>query len=75
MDKKYTWNLTDIFKTKGYVFKINANGGQFNDLDSVIVNDNKTTLPSPTRKGYNFLGYSTSSNGNVNYSIKKLLLY
>lgn len=62
-------NVTDIFKTKGYVFKINANGGQFNDLDSVIVNDNKTTLPSPTRKGYNFLGYSTSSNGNVNYSI------
>lgn len=61
-------NIVNIFNTKGYIFKINANGGQFNNSDSVIVNGNKTTLPSPTRNGYNFLGYSMSSDGSVNYS-------
>ena len=58
-------NIVNIFNTKGYIFKINANGGQFNNSDSVIVNGNKTTLPSPTRNGYNFLGW-IGSNGNTN---------
>ena len=61
--------LPSIFKTDGYVFKLNAGGGTFSSSDKVVVLNGKTTLPTPIRNGYTFLGYSNSSNGNVDYSI------
>lgn len=64
-----TKTLPSIFKTDGYVFKLNAGGGTFSSSDKVVVLNGKTTLPTPTRSGYTFLGYSNSSNGNVDYSI------
>lgn len=64
-----TKTLPSIFKTDGYVFKLNAGGGTFSSSDKVVVLNGKTTLPTPTRNGYTFLGYSNSSNGNVDYSI------
>ena len=64
-----TKTLPSVFKTDGYVFKLNAGGGTFSSSDKVVVLNGKTTLPTPTRNGYTFLGYSNSSNGNVDYSI------
>lgn len=58
--------ILNIFKTEGYTFKINANGGTFQD-NNVVVENNKTQLPNPTKKGYEFKGYSKNQNGNVDY--------
>ena len=60
-------DLESLFKTRGYVFKLNAGDGKFNG-GSVSVSKGKTDLPTPTRNGYTFLGYSNSSNGNTDYS-------
>lgn len=60
--------MINIFKTEGYTFKINANGGTYSN-ENVIVENNKTQLPNPTKKGYEFLGYSKDSNGVIDYPI------
>ena len=60
-------DIVSIFNTKDYVFKLNAKGGKFNSED-VTVSKGKTNLPTPTRSGYTFLGYSSSSNGNTDYT-------
>jgi len=61
-------NLSSVFKTKDYYFKLNGSGGTFNK-ESITISNGKTTLPTPTKSGYTFLGYSNSSNGNTDYSI------
>lgn len=61
-------NIKNDFNTKNYKFSINANGGTFSSNNSIIVSKGTTVLPSPNRVGYNFIGYSTNSNGNVIYS-------
>ena len=60
-------DLVSLFNTKDYVFKLNAKGGKFTGGD-VVVQKGQTNLPTPTKSGYTFLGYSSSSNGNTNYS-------
>ena len=60
-------DIVSIFNTKDYVFKLNAKGGKFNS-EGVTVSNGKTNLPTPTRSGYTFLGYSSSSNGNTDYT-------
>ena len=59
--------ISNVYKTEKYTFKLSGSGGVFS-ADDIIVNKGKTTLPTPTKRGYNFLGYSSSSNGNVDYS-------
>lgn len=61
-------NIKNNFKTKNYSININANGGVFNTNNNITISKGTTVLPSPSRTGYTFLGYSTSSTGNVNYS-------
>ena len=58
-------NLTNNFYTKKYNLSINGNGGTFSNA-SIIVKNNKATLPTPTKYGYDFLGYKDSNN--VSYS-------
>ena len=57
-----TKTLPSIFKTDGYAFKLNAGGGTFSSSDKVVVSNGKTTLPTPTRNGYTFLGYKVNDN-------------
>ncbi len=66
----YTTSTSNVstFNTKKYTFILNASGGIYESSNVSIV-DGKTTLPTPTKKGYNFLGYSNSLNGNIDYSI------
>ena len=57
-----------IFKTNGYTIKLNGNGGTYKTGSTVKIKNKNITLPTPSRNGYTFLGYSTSNNGSVNYS-------
>lgn len=63
-----TTNISNKFKTEKYSIKLDGNGGNYSSNSNLIINKNTVNLPSPTRKGYSFQGYSTSSNGNINYS-------
>lgn len=56
--------LKNKFNTLKYSFSLNGNGGSFTSK-SVIVKGDVTTLPIPTRYGYNFVGFGTSENGSV----------
>lgn len=60
-------NVNNKFDTKDYNFKINGLGGTYNSFDLTISNG-KSTLPTPTKDGYAFIGYSNTENGNVLYS-------
>ena len=64
-----TTKQTDIFHSKNYIFKLNANGGAFTKSDNTKIVSGSVNLPQPTRTGYTFLGYSNSSNGSVLYSL------
>lgn len=59
--------ITNTFTTKNYIFKLNGSGGIF-PSSNVVVKDNKTNLPTPIKSGYSFLGFSTSEDGNVDFS-------
>lgn len=59
-------NNISIFNTKGYKVVISANGGTFNN-NSIPISHNVVTLPTPTKIGYTFKGYSNTSNGNIDY--------
>ena len=59
-------NIINVFNTRGYEVKINANGGTFDNTISVI--GTNVILPTPSRSGYTFLGYSNNSNGSIDYN-------
>lgn len=54
-------------KTQKYSFNLNGSDGIYSQSD-ISVLKNKTILPSPTKTGYSFLGYSDSQNGSVKFS-------
>ena len=62
-----TSNIENAFYTQKYNFNLSATGGTFENSD-IVFNEQTLILPTPTRDGYNFLGYSNSLNGNVDYS-------
>lgn len=62
-----TSNIENTFYTQKYNFNLSATGGTFENSD-IVFNEQSLILPIPIRDGYNFLGYSNSSNGNVDYS-------
>ena len=53
------------FKSKKYNFKINGNGGIYNNTQGLVIKNNKVSLPIPERNGYKFLGYNINSD-NIN---------
>jgi len=59
--------ITNTINTISYNFKLNSDGGNYTSSKLVIA-DNSTTLPIPNKKGYDFIGYSNSIDGSVNYS-------
>ena len=59
-----TAKVENEFNTISYNFNLNGNGGTYSSAN-VIVKDNSVTLPTPTRAGYTFAGYSDSNSGNV----------
>lgn len=59
--------ISNKFTAKNYNIKLNANGGTYN-VSSIKVKNGKTTLPTPSKNGYTFSGYSSSENGNVDIS-------
>lgn len=58
--------INNYFNSKEYDIQISANGGTFSNT-GIVVKNNKTTLPTPSRSGYSFLGYSFNDNGEVAY--------
>lgn len=62
-----TNNFTNIFKSNGYTFLIDGTGGTFRN-ENITVISNSTTLPTPYRNGYTFLGYSENKNGSIDFS-------
>ena len=60
-------SITNSMKTFNYQLKINPNGGEYNS-NNIFINNNSVVLPTPVRNGYNFLGYSTTLNGEIKYS-------
>ena len=60
-------NIVSRFNTKSYEININGNDGIFGS-SSVVVSKDSTTLPTPTRLGYTFKGYSDKQNGEIIYS-------
>lgn len=59
--------IINNFGSEKYSICLDGTGGSFSN-DSVTIKDNKTILPTPDRKGYTFQGFSTSKDGNVNFS-------
>ena len=60
-------NHLNIFHTEKYTFSIDGMGGAFKK-ENVVIKENKVSLPSPKRNGYEFVGYSSSDNGEVEYT-------
>lgn len=60
-------NIVNTYKTEDYKFNINGSGGVFGN-NVVVVSNGTTTLPTPTRNGYTFLGFSETPSGSVKYS-------
>lgn len=65
---KSSTDLISVFKTRNYSIKLNGLGGTFSG-DNVTIINGKTTLPTPLKNGYQFLGYSNNQNGNTDYSV------
>jgi len=61
--------ITNKINTISYNFKLNSDGGKYTS-SKLVVADNSTNLPTPNKKGYDFVGYSTTKDGNVNFSTK-----
>lgn len=59
--------VVNVFSSKDYNINLNANGGNYTN-PYIVVKNNKTKLPNPTRSGYNFLGYGLTENGGATYS-------
>jgi len=58
--------IKNKFDTISYSLKVNSNGG--NNTPSLNFSDGKVILPSLTKTGYTFLGYSDTKNGSVKYT-------
>ena len=58
--------IKNKFDTISYSLKVNSNGG--NNTPSLNFSDGKVILPSLTKAGYTFLGYSDTKNGSVKYT-------
>ena len=62
-----TWNtpnnvtLTAQWEGKRYTVSLNANGGSVSPTSMTVTYGSSYSLPTPTRKGYDFKGWSTSS--------------
>ena len=52
------------FDVKEYALKINTGGGNISTT-SIVIKNGGTVLPTPTRDGYDFLGFSSSPTGSV----------
>lgn len=62
-------HITPVFVLKSYTVTWNGNGGTPSKSSSSFhYNDALGTLPTATRTGYTFKGWSTSANGSVNVS-------
>ena len=53
--------INNYFKTEKYHIKLNGNGGIFSKQDHIIVFQKHMTLPTPTKEGYTFSHYSSST--------------
>lgn len=53
--------IDNYFKTEKYHIKLNSNGGIFSKQDHIIVFQKHMTLPTPTKEGYSFSHYSSST--------------
>ena len=62
-------DLENNILTKGYKIDLNANGGEFLQSTELEIFKSKTTLPEPIRNGYNFIGFSETSDGEVKYPV------
>lgn len=62
-----TNKFTNIFKSNGYTLFVDGTGGTFKNENIKLVG-NSTILPTPYKKGYTFLGYSSTTSGNVEYN-------
>lgn len=60
-------NFYNAFKTKEYSFNINSMGGSYDNTE-VIISKDKAILPSLNKEGYEFLGYSLKTEGEVEYN-------
>lgn len=58
----------NVFNARSYSIIFNGNGGTFKKYTSNIKNGKITNVPTPTRNGYTFRGYSNTPNGIINYS-------
>jgi len=58
--------IKNKFDTISYSLKVNSNGG--NNTPSLNFSDGKVILPTLTKTGYTFLGYSETKNGSVKYT-------
>ena len=64
-DKSEVVNLYAVWKPISYEISYELNGGKLsNKISSYNVESNDFTLPKPTKKGYNFIGW-TGSNGDT----------
>ena len=61
--------LNSNFQTEKYVFTLNGNDGIYQPSNKLTVTGTQTTLPTPTKNGYTFAGYSDSVDGDINYDI------
>ena len=62
------------FSTFKYKVDLNGNGGTFSKTETSVSNG-KINLPTPTRAGYSFNGYSTSKDGTVDFNVSNVNIY
>ena len=63
--------LTAVYKKKNYNINYDANGGTNAPESTTLEYESVYTIPNqtPTKEGYKFLGWATSSNGAVKYKV------
>lgn len=62
-----TSNISNAFHSEKYKFSIDGTGGSFNK-ENITIDGKEVTLPSPIREGYDFVGFSSSNSGSVEYT-------
>lgn len=68
-------NYSANWQANGYTIRFNANGGTGNMADEAMTYDSEKALTTNayTMENYSFLGWATSSNGEVVYSDKQVV--